>query len=62
MYHPLIIQNIAEDQLRELHQKAEHDRAVRLARQRGSSQRRTAGTRTPVVLRVLPASFRPRFT
>lgn len=62
MYHPTIIQNIAEDQLRELHRKAAHDRDIRLARQRGSGQRRTAGVRAPAVLRVLPASFRPRFT
>jgi hypothetical protein len=62
MYHPSIIQIIAEDHLRELHRKAEHDRDARLARQRGRRLPRGTETRAPIALRVLPPSIRPRFT
>jgi hypothetical protein len=61
MYHLPIIQTIAEDRIREMHQIAQDNRDARLARQRSASLRRAAGqARTHAALRLLPARIRPR--
>jgi hypothetical protein len=60
MYHLPIIQTIAEDRIREMHQIAQDNRDARLARQRSASLRRASGSRTPAALRLLPARIRPR--
>lgn len=62
MYHPLIIQMIAEDRISESHRIADRKREARQARQRSSALRRDGEARTPAALRLLPASLRPRLT
>ena len=59
MYLP-IIQTIAEERIRELHQIASNDRDVRLARQRTARLRRAGQARIPAALRLLPSKIRPR--
>lgn len=60
MNHLPIIQTIAEDRIRELHQIAEANREVRLARQRTARLRPAGEARTPAALRLLPLKIRPR--
>jgi len=58
-----IIATIAEDRVREMRERAQRDRDIRLARQHSKRLRaHNAETHAPAVLRLVPARIRPRFT
>jgi len=60
--YPIFIETIAADRVREMHQQADRDRQIRVARQRSSTLRRTGAARTPLALRALGHSIRPRLS
>jgi hypothetical protein len=60
--YPIFIETIAADRVREMHEQADRDRQVRVARRRSSRPRRTDAARTPLALRALGHPIRPRFS
>jgi hypothetical protein len=60
--YPIFIETIAADRVREMHEQADRDRQIRIARQRNSTLRRTDAPRAPLALRALSHTIRPRFS